>query len=194
MKYFHGFFLTGRSSSSNHFVYKISIFPIDRVLPICLPIHDDELLERRFTERIPFVAGWGDLTEGGRAAAILQQVQIPLIPNEKCKERYEVLDQVATDKQFDDRVVCAGRWAGGIDSCQGDSGGPMFLALRNRHDRHFSFYQIGIVSWGEGCVKETIIDYLLSIIIFFYYIIYYILGSTKDTRYLCECPILRRLD
>lgn len=52
------------------------------------------------------------------------------------------------DFPFDDRVLCAGFDNGNKDSCQGDSGGPVMLPIHQNGS--FPFYQIGVISWGEG--------------------------------------------
>ena len=46
-----------------------------------------------------------------------------------------------TDKEISKRVLNYK----GKDGCQGDSGGPM------TESREGSEYQVGVVSWGEGC-------------------------------------------
>lgn len=69
-----------------------------------------------------------------------------------CKAMYRKLNMVTMEKQFDDRVVCAGFTKGGKDSCGGDSGGPLMLPLRGKNGT-FAFHQIGIVSWGKGCAQ-----------------------------------------
>ena len=82
------------------------------------------------------------------------QVQLPVINNIACKESYRKIDLLRSDIQFDDRVVCAGYIIGGKDSCQGDSGGPLMLPIFDNGT--FAFYQIGIVSWGDGCAQPNI--------------------------------------
>lgn len=87
------------------------------------------------------------MREKGPMAPILMQVQVPVNSNNKCKDRY--LKDGEEDFEFDDRVVCAGFIKGGKDSCQGDSGGPLMLPIPGNNGT-FPFYQIGIVSWGNG--------------------------------------------
>lgn len=73
---------------------------------------------------------------------VLMQIQIPVIPNDKCKASYVAIGKARRDDQFDERVICTGYEKGGKDSCQGDSGGPLMLPLY--HNGSFPFYQIGI--------------------------------------------------
>lgn len=74
---------------------------------------------------MPFVAGWGRTVEGGQPANILQELQLPILPNTECADRYKAIGKLISPKQFDKAVICAGYLEGGKDSCQGDSGGPL---------------------------------------------------------------------
>lgn len=95
---------------------------LDRIRPICLPI-TESLLNRRFIDTNPFLAGWGTVKAKKREMSpILMQVQVPVISNEKCKKKYEKFEGYEEDIQFDDRVVCTLYTKGGRDSCYGDSG------------------------------------------------------------------------
>lgn len=97
----------------------------------------------------PFLAGWGKLEEDGERSQVLMQVQVPVVDNKACKDSYRRIGQVKLNRQFNERVLCAGHLYGGQDSCQGDSGGPLMLPI---HDNGtFPFYQIGIVSYAVGC-------------------------------------------
>jgi trypsin len=78
------------------------------------------------------VSGWGHTKEDGYNSRILQQVVVPVVQQQKCKQLYKT--EMITSNMF-----CAGTT--GRDSCHGDSGGAVIY--RNQ--------QIGIVSWGEGC-------------------------------------------
>lgn len=47
-------------------------------------------------------------------------------------------------------MICAGETSGERDACNGDSGGPLFV--KNGDD----ITQVGIVSWGEGPMDESV--------------------------------------
>uniref|UniRef100_A0A3B3INH3 Peptidase S1 domain-containing protein n=1 Tax=Oryzias latipes TaxID=8090 RepID=A0A3B3INH3_ORYLA len=72
------------------------------------------------------------------APQTLQEVQIPIVGNRRCKCSYGA-------SLITDNMMCAGLLAGGKDSCQGDSGGPLVIKQNIR------WIQAGIVSFGKGC-------------------------------------------
>ncbi|XP_022921276.2 trypsin-7-like [Onthophagus taurus] len=84
------------------------------------------------------VSGWGTLKENGKLPSELQQVFVPILSNEECRDFYG-------EKRITDRMLCAGYTEGGHDSCQGDSGGPLV----------YKDTLIGIVSWGIGCARPN---------------------------------------
>ena len=67
---------------------------------------------------------------------ILREVDVPFVSTTACRQYYGY--------QITDDMVCAGLQEGGKDACNGDSGGPLV------HKVAGSFYQLGIVSWGDG--------------------------------------------
>ncbi len=83
--------------------------------------------------------GWGITGTGGYAEK-LQQVTVPIVSNQTCKESY------MSDK-ITDNMICAGYSEGGKDACTGDSGGPLAVQDGN------AWKLAGIVSWGEGCAE-----------------------------------------
>lgn len=109
---------------------------------------------RSFVDHNAFLAGWGSTRSGSVKSSVLLQVQVPIIKNADCKRSYARIGQVFDDLQFDDRVICAGFKEGGKDSCQGDSGGPLMLPIEQNGT--FPFYQLGIISYADGCGKPNI--------------------------------------
>lgn len=83
--------------------------------------------------------GWGALSEGGSFPTALYKVVLPLTPRADCN------DANSYNGAITDRMVCAGKTGGGVDTCQGDSGGP--LARNNQ--------LVGITSWGSGCARPN---------------------------------------
>jgi trypsin len=64
-------------------------------------------------------------------------VAVPIVESGRCLLQYK-------ERYFADTEICASESKG--SACQGAGGGPL-MAL----DRDGQKYQIGIVSWGEGC-------------------------------------------
>jgi hypothetical protein len=44
---------------------------------------------------------------------VLQEIQLPVVDNEKCKGNYQAINKVISQKQFDNGVLCAGYQEGG---------------------------------------------------------------------------------
>lgn len=91
------------------------------------------------------VMGWGNTSTTGESFPnLLQEVQVPLADHAQCVTNYQEVGSTITNN-----MICAGLPEGGKDSCQGDSGGPLVL------QQDSSWYQTGIVSFGEGCAQEN---------------------------------------
>lgn len=90
--------------------------------------------------------GWGTLSSGGQSPEQLQSVQINVINQALCAQRYAYLKSLPGYSGWPDitaRMLCAGILnVGGKDACQGDSGGPL---------AHNGNVLVGVVSWGFGC-------------------------------------------
>ena len=84
--------------------------------------------------------GWGLTAEGGQVSNLLRRVTVQIDNNKTCNGIASYPGLIT------DTMVCAGFPEGSKDSCQGDGGGP--LIARDSGNRVF---QIGILSWGEGC-------------------------------------------
>jgi secreted trypsin-like serine protease len=92
-----------------------------------------------------FVTGWGATSEGGQRSDLLLQARLRMIGDGSCASSgiYGGLFDPKT-------MVCAGYFAGGVDSCQGDSGGPLSVPAR-----HGQWRLAGTVSFGEGCARRA---------------------------------------
>ncbi|MEZ4679163.1 MAG: serine protease [Caldilineaceae bacterium] len=86
------------------------------------------------------VTGWGTTTEGGNAALVLMEVEVPIVSNAQCNRSYGIISE---------NMVCAGYATGGKDSCQGDSGGPLVVPTNTGEWR-----LAGVVSFGYGCARS----------------------------------------
>uniref|UniRef100_A0A673GL14 Ovochymase 2 n=1 Tax=Sinocyclocheilus rhinocerous TaxID=307959 RepID=A0A673GL14_9TELE len=113
----------------------------DFIKPVCLPYPG----ERFPPKTMCVVGGWGRITEKGPLSSVLQEVQLNLLEQSKCKHVLQTLRP--GQKTF--TVLCAGPDSGGRDACQGDSGGPL---LCPRADGRW--VAAGVTSWGKGCGRS----------------------------------------
>uniref|UniRef100_A0A3Q3Q1C0 Prothrombin n=2 Tax=Monopterus albus TaxID=43700 RepID=A0A3Q3Q1C0_MONAL len=121
----------------------------DEIFPICLPTKEvaQNLMIGGYKGR---VSGWGNLKETWNPATrklptVLQQIQLPIVEQDICRSSTSV---AVTDNMF-----CAGFKPEDTqrgDACEGDSGGPFVM----KYPAENRWYQIGIVSWGEGCDRD----------------------------------------
>lgn len=102
------------------------------------------------------LAGWGTTSEeNGHQSTVLLHVQVPVISNKECEDKYRRIGMVQRNDQFKSHVLCAGHKYGGKDSCQGDSGGPLMFPIAQDGGK-FPMYQIGVVSYGVGCARPHV--------------------------------------
>ncbi|KAH8252332.1 hypothetical protein KR038_006907, partial [Drosophila bunnanda] len=108
--------------------------------PVCLPLASES-----YAGQTAVVTGWGALSEGGPVSDTLQEVEVPILSQQECRESNY------GESKITDNMICAGYVEqGGKDSCQGDSGGPMHVLGSGE-----AYQLAGIVSWGEGCAKPN---------------------------------------
>ncbi|XP_064101022.1 prostasin-like [Macrobrachium nipponense] len=100
------------------------------VQPVCLGT-DAMIFPKRKIETM----GWGFDGSEGDMPDKLQHVTLDIYNPETCKNVYS---EYVQDKNF-----CT--LTPGKDACIGDSGGPMVVEKENK------WYQLGIISFGEGC-------------------------------------------
>ncbi|NXO71724.1 THRB protein, partial [Phainopepla nitens] len=121
----------------------------DYIHPVCLPTKEvvQRLMLAGYKGR---VTGWGNLketwaTNPSNLPTVLQQVNLPIVDQSTCK--------ASTRVKVTDNMFCAGYSPDASkrgDACEGDSGGP--FVMKNPDDNRW--YQVGIVSWGEGCDRD----------------------------------------
>lgn len=86
--------------------------------------------------------GWGYTEVGGQTSDVLQKVQLSIIPNDKCRNVYNDIENY----QVFPSQLCAGELVGGKDTCGGDSGGPLQTSI-NQNECIFKI--VGITSYGS---------------------------------------------
>uniref|UniRef100_A0A8C5UBI9 Prothrombin n=1 Tax=Malurus cyaneus samueli TaxID=2593467 RepID=A0A8C5UBI9_9PASS len=121
----------------------------DYIHPVCIPTKEvvQRLMLAGYKGR---VTGWGNLketwaTNPRNLPTVLQQVNVPIVDQSTCK--------ASTRVKVTDNMFCAGYRPDDSkrgDACEGDSGGP--FVMKNPDDNRW--YQVGIVSWGEGCDRD----------------------------------------
>ncbi|XP_050585838.1 trypsin-1 isoform X2 [Bombus affinis] len=110
----------------------------DTIRPICLPTEKD----KQYVGTKAIASGWGTLYEDGKPSCLLQEVEVPVMSLQDCR------NTSYSPRMISDNMMCAGYPDGKKDSCQGDSGGPL---IAEREDKKYEL--IGIVSWGNGCAR-----------------------------------------
>jgi secreted trypsin-like serine protease len=108
----------------------------DAISPVCMAPLNDVLK----AGTLGWLAGWGSTHEGGDTTTLLNQVSVPVVDLDTCKQEY-------AGNNVDETMMCGGFAQGGKDTCQGDSGGPFMFNISG------SWTQYGITSWGRGCAE-----------------------------------------
>lgn len=86
-----------------------------------------------------WTAGWG-IMSNGRAADVLQEVDLKVISDEQCEKTKN------SGYLVKGAMMCVGWLEGGKDGCQGDSGGPLICQDGDKQP-----ILTGVTSWGFGC-------------------------------------------
>lgn len=124
---------------------------IDHINPTCLPI-SEKSQKHRLAGTNPFIIRWSKSEHD--VINKLQVVQLPIVSNKDCKNRYKRVGYFTDNVQFSDLVICAGFTTGTKDLFQGFSGGPLMLPIHE--NGKFPFYQIGINSYGYYNWRQNI--------------------------------------
>ncbi|XP_054445160.1 mastin-like [Pteronotus mesoamericanus] len=113
-----------------------------------------------------WVTGWGNIgpEETLPPPYHLQEVEVPIVADEICRQQYS-----KTDKPIKDDMLCAG--SNGRDSCMGDSGGPLVCNWRG------TWFQVGVVSWGISCAHPNFPGVYARVTSFLSWIHHYVSSS-----------------
>lgn len=125
------------------FLYDIAILLVEKEIqygnsarPICLPSAPVNIFNSDVV-----VAGWGFLSQDGKAVDYLRYTVVKIVPNARCADKFQ---HTGYRK---DLMYCAYRL--NTDACQGDSGGPLMTRVQDGR-----YLQVGIVSYGIGCALD----------------------------------------
>jgi trypsin len=132
-----------------------------------LQLNQDDSFPDAAVGAISRAMGWGTTSSGGSASNVLREVDLPVITNEVCDQKYP-------QYPIFDSNICT--FQPGKDSCQGDSGKCPISRMSNVHMSFDSFNcqllsriggplimpgasanedkLIGVVSWGIGCATS----------------------------------------
>lgn len=115
---------------------------------ICLPVPG--LGDRE--DKICEVSGWGKnkYGESGKFQTILKKLQVPIVPNQKCKRQIE--NKLRQSYDVPPSLMCAGGEEG-KDTCEGDGGSALVCAIP---DIRNTYYEIGFVVAGIGCGEADV--------------------------------------
>ncbi|MCJ8747854.1 hypothetical protein PDJAM_G00158190 [Pangasius djambal] len=133
-----------------HLRKNISLGPY--VVPICLPPAQGTFSRVLRAVRTSVVSGWGRLSQQGPLSSILQRLEVPRVPLERCRAH--------SGLSLTSNMLCAGFKEGGRDACQGDSGGPLVTHYNN------TWFLTGIVSWGKGCARADVYGVYTRVVVF----------------------------
>ena len=114
-----------------------------------------------------YAVGWGgtkkvhkhSTAKKGDLSTKLKQVTIPFLDDKKCAKKVKQMNwYFSNTTQF-----CAGDKRGKSDTCHGDSGGPAMALHFDPVNKEKRWYQVGIISWGNGCAQKDEYGYYTKV-------------------------------
>jgi len=120
----------------------------DFIRPMCVPNPKEPIS----TDAECYAQGWGKRSFDGDYQTIQKNQLLRLVPHSQCENLLQKT-RLTEWFQLHQSFVCAGGPEGdGGDTCIGDGGSPLVCKQTARAD---SFVQVGIVSWGIECNRES---------------------------------------
>ncbi|XP_072028166.1 uncharacterized protein [Amphiura filiformis] len=111
----------------------------DYVRPVCAPTMDMDSLFDNGT--LCTTAGFGATTGNDHIQPFLNEVEVPVVEQEKCRDLYSTFPEYPVT----DNMICLGYIEGGKGVCTGD--GPSVSKVNDK------YYMVGIPSWYAGCAQ-----------------------------------------
>ena len=124
-----------------------------------------------------YAVGWGRTTQvksgifshALHLSKYIKQVQLPFKADSFCEDH--VKNKTAEENEWKKDIwyfnsatqFCAGDITGHIDMCHGDSGGPAMVFHVDPVNRKWRWFQVGIVSWGDGCAQKGEVGYYTKV-------------------------------
>ena len=126
-----------------------------------------------------YAVGWGGTTAWNPETDGLEIADTSKNPLKQVKQPFKTskfcADHVAAKKaqeraQFKDKwyfnnatQFCAGDVTGQNGTCHGDAGGPAMVQNINPENGKWRWFQVGIVSWGDGCAQKGEVGYYTKV-------------------------------
>jgi len=116
-----------------------------KIVPVCVASNMTPEKGDGQDARVCVSTGWGrNRYITGRMMSVLQKVDVPLVPLDKCKKSYDGVASISNS------MICSGRE--GHATCEGDSGGPLQCMEANAEQKGEEVYHLyGLTSFAVGC-------------------------------------------
>jgi secreted trypsin-like serine protease len=124
-----------------------------------------------------YAVGWGatkplkpgEYAEEADMSKHLKQVKLPFKANTFCDKN--VKEKIAKESRRKKNIwyfnsttqFCAGDITGQKDTCQGDSCGPAMALNLHPVSGKWRWFQVGIISWGDGCSQKGEVGYYTKV-------------------------------
>lgn len=166
-----------RSNDYRHDIALIKIKKLKRFTrkkqAVCLP-RDMDIKTLTKNDSRMYAVGWGgttpvkpkEKTNDDIENNPFKQVSLPFKTNKFCEDKIkEKREKEKKDKWYFNKRTqfCAGDVSGKNDTCHGDSGGPSMVNRKHPKTGEWSWFQVGIISWGIGCSQVNEVGFYTKV-------------------------------